>query len=117
MFPRSFVAVSGPRLPPPLHTRPFQTRRVTPGWPELGVVFPGVLLGCREARSRSAEVPPGSHVAIRSCSFAYGIVAGVAAVRAGTRAQHNVTILLTALSRAQVLSSFGSSSCRPSRTS
>ena len=77
----------------------------------------GVFLGCREARSRSAEVPPGSHVAIRSCSFAYGIVAGVAAVRTGTRAQHNVTILLTALSRAQVLSSFGSSSCRPSRTS
>ena len=36
---------------------------------------PGAFLGCREARSRCAEVPPGSHAASLSCSFEYGIVA------------------------------------------
>ena len=42
-------------------------------------------------------VTPGSHFASRSRSFGFGIVAGVAPVPVGTRAQLEVAILLAAL--------------------
>ena len=39
-------------------------------------------------------MPPGSQFASRSCYFEFGIIAGVAAVPAGTSAQLDVTFLL-----------------------